>query len=109
MPPYLIATLFAGDRYTAKQAILSALEESDVVICDRFVASNLAHQGAKLPANERMAFFDWIAEIEFGIYAMPKPELNIFLNIPVQVASSLIQKKSKRSYTDLVSDFTRKT
>src|SRR5438552_15172430 len=51
--PELAALLYAGDRFHARPRLLEALAVSDLVVCDRYVASNAAHQGAKLSGDAR--------------------------------------------------------
>lgn len=102
--PLLASLLFAGDRYESRDLIFSALAEHDVVICDRYVASNIAHQAAKRTGDERRQLIDWIERLEFDIYQLPQPQLTIWLDVPVAMAQELIARKTKRSYTDQKAD-----
>lgn len=114
--PKLASLLFAGDRFASKDLIESALANHEVVVCDRYIASNLAHQSAKLPESERTAFIDWLSSIEYGAYGLPKADLTIHLDIPVRQARQLVEKKAPRdqhtlfaeeeqgAYTALVAD-----
>src|SRR5258706_13130245 len=49
--PYLAGALYAGDRFAAREDLLGATCTYDLVICDRYVHSNLAHQAAKLVSS----------------------------------------------------------
>jgi dTMP kinase len=102
--PRLVSLLYAGDRFESRNVILAAMDSSDVVVFDRYVASNMAHQGAKLGAAERESLLDWIARIEFQIYELPKPDLVVLFDIPSAFAQQLIALKNKRSYTDKSAD-----
>ena len=102
--PHFTALLYAGDRFERKQPILSALERGEVVIADRYVASNLAHQTARLPAGKRAEFLTWIEQLEYGIYDLPREDLVLYLRLPPQEAQSLVKKKPARSYTDSTHD-----
>jgi dTMP kinase len=104
VPAQLAALLYAGDRYATRPKLIDALAASDLVVCDRYIASNLAYQAAKLPPNERDAFIAWISEIELGLYAMPLPDLTFLLDVPVPQARELVRRKRKRDYTELVED-----
>ena len=64
--PELAALLYAGDRFHARPRLVAALEEHDLVVCDRYVASNAAHQGAKLEGAARRRLLDWLEEVEYG-------------------------------------------
>ncbi len=102
--PQLAATLFAGDRFESRDAILEALSQHDVLICDRYVASNVAHQAAKLHGLDRQRLIDWIVAIEFEVFQLPRPDLTILLDVPVTVAQELISLKARRAYTEKAAD-----
>lgn len=102
--PELAALLYAGDRFTTRDELLEACEKHDIVICDRYVSSNLAHQAAKLPRNKRKAFIQWLTEIEHDVYKMPKADLTLFLDVPIAVSQRLIQERGKRAYTEEQAD-----
>ncbi|MGE4002964.1 MAG: thymidylate kinase, partial [Planctomycetaceae bacterium] len=102
--PKLAALLFAGDRFESRNVILEAAARSDVVIFDRYVASNIAHQAAKLDEPERSELSSWIDSMEYVVYGLPRPDLTVLLDIPAGAAQRLIAAKSKRTYTDRTAD-----
>lgn len=102
--PQLAALLFAGDRFESKPLITDALAQHDLVLCDRYVASNIAHQAAKLEQPQRGPLESWIAQLEFEVYALPRPDLTLLLDLPAATAQQLIARKSARSYTDKAAD-----
>ena len=102
--PFLAATLYAGDRYESRGVLVDAIDSHEFVVLDRYVASNLAHQGVRTPAKERMALWDRIEHLEFHVYNLPRPDLNILLDIPGPIARQLVAKKSARSYTEREAD-----
>ena len=71
--PFTLDHFFALDRYQASNEIRNALSEGKIVLCDRFVGSNMAHQGTKFRnAEERRGYFISFDNIEFitlGIHA----------------------------------------
>ena len=82
--PQLVALLFAEDRHGAAPAMRQALEEGKTVLLDRYVYSNIAYQCAKLQdEQERGKLRDWIFNTEYGIFELPKPDLNLFLDVPI--------------------------
>ena len=82
--PQLVALLFAEDRHGAAPAMRQALEEGKTVLLDRYVYSNIAYQCAKLQdVQERGKLRDWIFNTEYGIFELPKPDLNLFLDVPL--------------------------
>jgi dTMP kinase len=102
--PWLAALLFAGDRFESKSIIETSLAENSIVLCDRYVASNIAHQAAKLRGGARQELVNWIDHLEYALYLLPRPRLTIWLDVPVPYAQRLIATKSKRSYTEKSAD-----
>jgi dTMP kinase len=81
--PYLVALLYAGDRKDASRQILDWIEKGNIVILDRYTYSNIAYQCAKLDDNTKQTeLMNWILKLEFEHFAIPKPDLNIFLDVP---------------------------
>jgi dTMP kinase len=82
--PYLVAMLYAGDRKDASDIISSWLRQGKIVILDRYTYSNIAYQCAKLDDIEKQEELkNWILDLEFTHFAIPKPDLNIFLDVPI--------------------------
>lgn len=102
--PFLAALLYAGDRFESKAWLEQAIQASDVVIFDRYVPSNMAHQASKLVGSERAELIAWIEHIEFGVYGLPKPDLCVLLDIHPAVARQLIACKAPRDYTEQSAD-----
>ena len=81
--PYLVAMLYAGDRKDASPVIRNWLMEGKVVLLDRYTYSNIAYQCAKLPeVSSQDKLMNWIFSLEFNHFAIPQPDLNIFLDVP---------------------------
>lgn len=88
--PQLVALLFAEDRRAAGPQMRSILEKGGNILLDRYVYSNIAYQCAKLSdEGEAQALRDWIFNVEYGDFQVPKPDLNIFLDVPI----SFVEKK----------------
>lgn len=102
--PFLASVLYAADRFESKSVLTDALQHSDVVVCDRYVPSNLAHQGAKLDGADRDELLRTIERIEFEVFALPRPSLVVLLDVPVEIAQRNIAAKKPRSYTDKAAD-----
>lgn len=87
--PYIVALLYAGDRMDAKDMLRSWIESGKTVLLDRYVYSNIAFQCAKLNTIEKQdALRDWIYGLEFDYFNIPKPDLNIFLDVPFEFTVS---------------------
>ncbi len=102
--PQLAAVLYAGDRYESRSLLLKLMEENDVVVLDRFVGSNLAHQSAKLGGDARTALITWIEKVEFEVFALPRPQLTILIDMSSQMSRELVARKAARDYTDQEAD-----
>ncbi len=94
--PFLVALLFAGDRRDASEMIREWLKNGDYVILDRYVYSNIAFQCAKTEGEENAAALrSWILETEYGVYDIPKPDINLFLDVPISFVESKLGQKRK--------------
>lgn len=106
--PQLVALLFAEDRRTAAAGIRSWMEEGRVVILDRYVYSNIAFQCAKISDEaEAAALRDWIFALEYQHNDIPRPTLNLFLDVPISFVDAklkLNRKGGDRAYLEGKSD-----
>jgi len=94
--PWLVAMLYAGDRKDASDLISGWLKEGKIVLLDRYTYSNIAYQCAKLKEPDKQeALMKWILDLEFSHFAIPSPDLNIFLDVPF----SFTEKKLTLSRT----------
>ncbi len=102
--PHLSALLFAGDRFESRNKLVEVLETYDVVISDRYVASNLAYQAGKLSEDKRKDFISWLSEIEYEVYKLPPADLTLYLDVPIEVVNKLVYRRGKRLYTEQQAD-----
>lgn len=106
--PQLVALLFAEDRRDAAAGIRRWMDEGRVVILDRYVYSNIAFQCAKLPSEEEAASLrDWIFDLEYKHFDIPRPTLNLFLDVPISFVNAKLNKNRKgedRGYLEGKSD-----
>ena len=92
--PYLVALIFAGDRMEARHEMQDWMSEGKLVLVDRYVYSNIAFQCAKLDdPTEQESLADWILNLEFNHHLLPKPDLNIFLDVPFDFTRSRLSKE----------------
>lgn len=103
VPAELASLAYAIDRYAAKDAIEKQLKKpGGVVIADRYVASNLAHQGTKFASDEeRHTYYDRMKKTEYETLGIPEPDINIVLIMPTDMAQANVDRKDAhaRSYT----------
>ncbi len=102
--PQFTALLYAGDRFEAKEQLVEALAAGKIVLADRYVGSNLAHQAARVPAAARAEFVKWIEHLEYQIYGLPRESAVIYLRVPPLEAQKLVGRKSTRGYTAATHD-----
>lgn len=99
--PQLVALLFAEDRHGAAPEMKSTLANGGSVLLDRYVYSNIAYQCAKLTdPKEREALREWIISTEYGDFGLPKPDLNIFLDVPIAFVESRLESARTGSDRD---------
>ncbi len=93
--PYLVALLYAGDRNNAKDKINGWLRDGYVVLADRYVYSNIAYQSVKIKDNgERKEFMKWILDVEYNYFKIPKPDLNIYLDVPFEFVKENLKERA---------------
>ena len=98
------ALLYAGDRLEAKPSIESSLACGKILLADRYIGSNLAHQGARVPREKRAEFLQWLKQLEYQVYALPAEDLVLYLHVPPAIAHRLVGEKAARDYTKLPRD-----
>lgn len=97
--PHFAALLYAGEREESHTYLLQTAEAVDILLLDRYTASNLAYQAARVPPGQRRAFITWLDEIEHVAFKLPRADHTIFLDLPVQTAAGLVSRKGPRDYT----------
>jgi len=92
--PYLASVLYAGDRFSASSQIEKWLKEGKIVVCNRYVGSNLAHQVAKFQIpNSKFQFIRWLEKLEYEENKIPKEDLVILLHVPAAISRKLISQR----------------
>lgn len=102
--PQLVALLFAEDRHAAADQMKQTLQRGGSILLDRYVYSNIAYQCAKLADEEQaLALREWIFNTEYGDFGLPVPDLNIFLDVPIDFVESKLTSNragSDREYLE---------
>ena len=93
---YAMAVLFALDRAGAKDQIAEACRDHDVVILDRYVASNAAYSAARLHQDADGEMVAWVGELEYGRFGLPRPDHQILLDVPVELAAERAERRAGR-------------
>jgi len=99
--PRIAATLYAADRFESKETIMGWLAAGDTVVLDRYVSSNMLHQGAKLTDQKELEdFLQWLDTIEHGVFGLPRPDIILYLDVPYSLRQSMLFKDDTRTTID---------
>ncbi|MDP2708704.1 MAG: dUTP diphosphatase [bacterium] len=103
--PYRASIFYAADRYDASFKIKRWLNEGKIVISNRYVTANMGHQGGKIADPlSRKHYFDWLYRLEYEIFDIPRPDLNIILHVPAEISQQLAQIRKKQDWTGKTKD-----
>ena len=93
--PYIASTFYAADRYaTYKKDFEEFYNNGGIILADRYTTANMVHQAGKISdLKEREKFLDWLFDLEFGIYGLPKPTEVFFLNMPPEDSEKLMKNR----------------
>ncbi|MEU4316834.1 dTMP kinase [Nocardia sp. NPDC024068] len=94
-----MAVLFALDRAGAADELAKSLADHDVVLLDRYVASNAAYNAARLGQSADGEMVRWVGELEFGRFELPVPRVQLLLDVPVEVASVRARRRAELDST----------
>ena len=97
--PYRASIFYAVDRYAASFKIREWLDKGKIVVSNRYVSANMGHQTGKIKdKKERDKFLEWLEDLEYNIFRIPKPDKNILLYMPPEIGQRLVDKKGHRDY-----------
>lgn len=92
--PYIASTFYAADRYASfKTKWEKFYNEGGIIISDRYTTSNMVHQAAKMNEDEKENFLNWLCDLEFNLYGIPKPDKVIFLDVDPMVSQELMKNR----------------
>ena len=91
--PRIASLYYAADRLDESGNIKEGLERGTVYVANRYVESNMGHQGGKLKGQERLDVINLIDKLEYGLLGIPKPDSVVFLYMPHQVAAKLNKER----------------
>ena len=97
--PYAASLFYAVDRFASYAHWREFYEEGGLLIADRYTTSNAIHQGSKLPWSEQEAFFAWLSDLEYEKMKLPKPDLVVWLDMPITLSEKLMRKRENQTQT----------
>lgn len=96
--PAIASLYYAADRLAAVPEIEEITNSGTNLILDRYVESNMAHQGGKVNNDKkREKIIDYISALEYGLLNLPKPDETIFLFMPYQIGIELRKGRSEKA------------
>jgi dTMP kinase len=93
---YAMAVLFALDRSGARDEIDHLSSAYDVVILDRYVASNAAYSAARLHQGADGDVVDWVRDLEYGRLHLPSPDWQVLLDVPTELAAERAENRAQQ-------------
>ena len=104
--PYIASTFYAVDRYaTFKKDFFQYYNDGGIILADRYTTANMVHQAGKIKdKEERKKYLDWLFDLEFNIYGLPKPTTVFFLNMPPEKVKELIKNRENKFTHDAKKD-----
>lgn len=92
---YAASVFYAADRYASYK---TSWENFDgIIVADRYTTSNMVHQAAKIAdETEKNQFLDWLEDLEYEKFGIPRPDKIIFLNMPIWAAEKLMANRKNK-------------
>lgn len=96
VPAYVASAMYAINRWDVSYDMKAWLAEGKFIIANRYTGSNGGHQGSKiLKLADRKLFLRWLFDEEYKRFEIPKPDINIFLKVPLRICLKQIEKRDK--------------
>lgn len=111
---YAASSFYAVDRFAHYKTDWGKdYNDGKIIVSDRYVSSNLLHQCAKLPAEERIPYMEWLDDFEFGKMGIPRPDAVFFLDVPPKITGDLMTGRyegdeSKKDIHERDNDYLRR-
>ncbi len=101
--PKIASVLYAADRFESSKEINNYLEKGYIVLANRYVSANQIHQGGKIKsAKKRAEFIKWLDEMEYGVFKIPRPNLVLYLSVPLDLSLKMMKERNKNSKRNYV-------
>lgn len=95
--PKIASIAYAADRFESSDKIKKWLKEGYILLSNRYVSANQIHQGGKIADNKkRESFLEWLDEMEYKVFKIPKPDITIYLSLPIKTVLKLIKNRDRK-------------
>lgn len=99
--PYLVSIAYAADRWESKAKLEKWLKAGRIVVLNRYVSSNQMHQGGKIQETKaRTTFLKWLEKMEHDTFGLPRPDLIIYLHVPVTLSLKLMKGRGNEDLAE---------
>ncbi len=96
--PKIASVLYAADRFESKKQIEAWLAKGYIVLANRYVSANQIHQGGKIAnAKKREAYLEWLDEMEYNVFKIPRPDIVLYLSVPFELSVKMMKERNKTS------------
>jgi len=97
--PYISSIFYAIDRFAASFQMHSWLGQGELIISNRYVTASKGHLAGKIKdKKKRIKFLRWLDWLEYGLFDIPKEDINILLNVSAERSQHLVDQKGERDY-----------
>lgn len=94
---YAASVFFAIDRFASYHTDWKEFYEAGgIILSDRYTTSNMVHQGVKLGELERSSYLDWLYDLEYIKFGLPKPDCVIFLDVEPEISMKLMEGRANK-------------
>jgi dTMP kinase len=88
------SSFYAVDRFVSYQTKWKdAYQSGTIILADRYTTSNAYHQMVKLPRAQWDDFLAWLADYEYDKLGLPRPDLVLYLDMPIAVSQDLMEQR----------------
>ena len=92
--PYAASAFYAVDRFASfRKDWKKDYDQGSVILCDRYATSNMVYQMGKSPRKEWDRYLEWVEDFEYGKLGLPRPDLVLYLDMPVEVSQKLLLQR----------------
>lgn len=111
---YAAGAFYAVDRFSSYKLNWGKdYQNGTLILADRYATSNSIYQMEKMPKEEWDSYLEWSADFEYNKIGIPRPDLVIYLDMPVDISQKLMTSRyngneSKKDVHEVNVEFLKK-
>ena len=91
---YAASSFYAVDRYASyRQFWQNDYQNGTLIVADRYATSNAIYQLSKMQESQYDEFLEWIEDYEYRLLGLPRPDLVLYLDMPIEVSQQLLARR----------------